>query len=449
MLLYVVIEREIMRTLTILFISVKNTITVLLLAQTFLFLSGFSQLSAQENEDEAFTKTSMPNTEENFLEDSIAENSLEKKVFDFNGIARNDSLLLCFPKDVISFATKGKNQCLFSNIFELRFVLDINKNDFNIYTDIRTFLYLGEIAKQKAKSLTQNSGSASVGSFQKSAGVEFKLMRSFLRYFISNGRGGQLTLGKTYISLGNRGIFNPFELNQGIRFSDMSYAKEGVLALEYYVPWQETSGVKFFVGSRDIFFEHPVFGIAPQVHVGTFKLGMVFSRFQKNHNIVGFYFKGDAVIGIEGSYSLSLLDKKDKASKKGFYHFSEMNIGIDYSLFGGRFFFAIQYYFDEAGAKKSSAYKKLLHSSFMGQHYMKLVLSYKIDEFYQLELDMLMNFTDISFLFLPSFTTQLANALSLKLQLVIPTAKGVSKKKEFSQASFSATAILLRLEGKF
>lgn len=438
-----------MKTPAILHISVKHTITVLLLAQVFSVLFGVSQLSAQENQDETFTETSVPSTAENFSKDSFAEDLFKKKVFDSNGIARNDSLLLCFPKNITPVATVGKDQCLFSNIFELRFVLDINKNDFNIYTDIRMFLYLGEIAKQKAKSLAQNRGSASIGAFQKSAGVEFKLMRSFLRYFISNGRGGQLTLGKTYINLGNQGIFNPFELNQGIRFSDMSYAKEGLLALEYYVPWQETSGVKFFVGSRDVFFEQPVFGVAPQVHVGTFKLGMVFSRFQKNHNLVGFYFKGDAVIGIEGSYSLSLLDKKDKANKKGYYHFSEMNIGIDYSFFGGKFFFAIQYYFDEAGAKKSSAYKKLLHSSFMGQHYIQLALSYKIDEFYQLQLDTLMNFTDISFLFLPSFTAQLANALSLKLQLIIPSAKGVSKKKEFSQASFSATAILLRLEGKF
>lgn len=427
---------------------VRELIAVFLLMQVFSFLLKSSALSAQEKEKGVSQNIVAENTTEDFSEDSFAESSLEEKVFDFSGAARNDSSLLCFPKNVTPAAAVGKDQCLVSNIFELRFVLDINKNDFNIYSDVRTFLYLGEIAKQRALALAKAGGSTSVGAFKKAGGVELKLMRSFIRYSIVGGKGGQLTLGKTYINLGNSGMFNPFEIDQSVNFSDTNYAKEGLLALEYYVPWQETSGVKFFVGSRDIFFEQPIFGIAPEVHVGTFKLGMVFSRFQKNHNIVGFYFKGDAIIGIEGEYSLSLLDAKDQTGKKGYYNFSEANVGIDYSFLGGKFLFALKYYFDEAGAKKSSAYKQLLHSSFMGQHYMSFSVFYKIDEFYQVELNTLMNFTDTSFLFLPSFTAQLADALSFTLQLAIPTAKG-NKNEEFSQANFSATAILLRLEGKF
>lgn len=442
-----------MKTPVSITIPFKIIISILLFAHVITFLFGFSKLSIQEDKDESSTDSFSSNPAEEFSEEStedlFSEDLLEKNIFDFRTLARNDASLLCFPKNVRPAATVGKEPCLFYNFFELRFVIDINKDDFNIYTDVRAFLYLGEIAKQKASNLAKKTGSDSIGAFQKSVGAELKLMRSFLRYFIAGGKGGQLTLGKTYINLGNSGIFNPFEIDQGVRLSDMNYAKEGLLALEYYVPWQETSGVKFFVGSHDILFEQPVFGIAPQVHAGTFKLGMVFSRFQKNRNLAGLYFKGDAVIGIEGSYSLSLLDEKDKTSKRGYYNFSEANVGMDYSFFSGKLFFAVKYYFDEAGANKSTHYKKLSHSSFMGQHYMQFSLFYKIDEFYQAQLDTLMNFTDISFLLLPSFTAQLADAISLTLQFAIPTAKGVTKKKEFSQANFSATAILFRLEGRF
>ncbi|MDH4199710.1 MAG: hypothetical protein OEV66_04940 [Spirochaetia bacterium] len=327
-----------------------------------------------------------------------------------SGLLRNDTFYIRMPESLL-------RQNMFADVLETRLILDRSRDDWSFYADGRLYINTGE--------------------FQNVYGlIQLKLMRTYLRWF---SPVGDFTLGKTYVNFGNSGLFNPFEIDKSIQFTDLQYARAGLYALEYYLPWQDLSGLKVYTGYNDNFDYHPKWGISPGYHIGKFDLGAVFNHSDNNKNVSGLYFKGDAFAGINGSWGLYLNDKLE-------YSHSEASAGIDYSFFDGKVITTALFYFNENGAENYRNYKASADSFLLARYYAFLSFVWIIDEFWSASANVFMNLIDNSMVLLPSFSAVIANGLILTFQASFATAL---KDAEFSRDKMGDFTAMIRVEGKF
>lgn len=327
-----------------------------------------------------------------------------------NGLIRNDFWYFRMPSN-------PKRSDLFANNLEARLILEHKRNDWDFYADGRFYFYQGEFQ-------TLYGTSRAV------------LMRAYMRYFSPIG---DFTLGKTYVNFGNSGLFNPFEIDKSIQLADLQYAREGIYALEYYLPWQDLSGLKVYGGFTDAFNYNPMWGVAPGFHLGTFDLGAVWNHSDINKNITGLFFKGDLILGVQGSWGVHLDDKLQ-------YDHSEASAGLDYSFFEGKVITTLLFYYNEMGATDVKKYQVSAGSYLLARYYLFFSLVWTIDEFWSIQANAFMNLIDQSMIILPVISVVVANGLTLVLQMNIPTASG---NEEFSRKKSGDIGAMLRVEGKF
>ncbi|MDH4261849.1 MAG: hypothetical protein OEV78_02255 [Spirochaetia bacterium] len=345
-----------------------------------------------------------------FKADPSAKKPAEVKI---SGLLREDAYYIRMPEpDVVS-----DRKDLFANVLETRLILDRSREDWSFYADGRLYLYGGET--QKAYGTTRLS-----------------LMRVMMRYFSPIG---DFTIGKTYVNFGNSGLFNPFEIDKKIQMTDLQYAREGLYAAEYYLPWQDLSGVKIYTGFNDAFDYNPMLGISPSYHLGKFDIGGIYNHSDIDKNITGFYFKGDAILGIQGSWGAHLNDKLK-------YSYSEISGGIDYSFFEGKIVTTLLFYYNENGADEYKKYKVSPDSFLLAKYYGFLSVSWLIDEFWSVQLNAFMNLIDNSAVIMPVASFIITSGLSVTLQVNMVTAK---KEAEFSRDKSGDFSALMRVEGRF
>ena len=339
-----------------------------------------------------------------------------------SGAIRNDAFFL-----------KIDDNYQFSDILENRLILTRDEEKWKFYGDARLFLLYGEIA---------DSDDA----------YEFKLMRSFIRYFTELG---DFTLGKTYINLGNSGIFNPFEIDKNLLVSDINYAKEGLLALEIDLLLGDLSGLKLFIGYDDQIANYTS-GLNIVANFSGFDLGIVTTRkgeyrakkesvalftdrLIEDENSTGFYFKGDLIVGLEGAYCFHFDDRLERS-------YNETNLGLDYSFFDSKFIIKTILYYNQNGADSIRDYVPLYDAYFYAKYYMFWSIDYIFDEFFSIQALSFSNLVDGSAMIIPSATTVLANGLTFTVQFVFLTGKG---DEEFSRNINGDYSILARVQGKF
>lgn len=344
-------------------------------------------------------------------EKKSAEKPAEVKI---SGMLREDAYYIRMP-DIPTLNSGRRN--LFANTLEARLILDRTREDWSFYADGRLYLYAGEF--KTAYGLTR-----------------FNLMRAFARYF---SRIGDFTLGKTYVNFGNSGIFNPFEIDKNFQLTDIQYARSGIYAFEYYLPWQDLGGLKVYAGFNDSFDYNPMAGISPSFHLGKFDIGAVFNHSDIDKNIAGLYFKGDAILGVQGSWGIRMDDKFK-------YSHSEVSAGIDYSFFDGKIITSLLFYYNGSGADDVKNYKSSPDSFFLAKYYGFLSFAWIIDEFWNIKTNIFMNFIDTSALIMPGVTVVIANGLSLNLQVLFVT---MQSDAEFSRDKSGDVTALIRVEGKF
>ena len=332
--------------------------------------------------------------------------SEEEEKLELNGLLRNDSYVV---------KTSEPEDYQFYNILENRLILEARRLDWKYYADARFYVYGGES--------TTLYGDTSVN-----------LMRSFIRYYSS---AGDFTAGKTYVNFGNPGVFNPFEFDKSVNFSDLGYAREGLLAIEHFFPWQDTSGLKTYIGTTDP--KELMWGISPAVHLGTFNIGLVHNHVGPDNNISGAFFKGDLLVGLQGSWAVH----SDDAYK---LDYSEASAGIDYSFIDGKLLVNALYYYNEAGAISPSKYIATADTFLLARHYGLFTVSGRIDEFWSVQLSTFVNLIDYSAVVIPSTIFILTNGLSLTVQVSVFTADG---NEEFSRKRAGDLVSMIRVEGKF
>jgi|GEM_PF-1027153 len=327
-----------------------------------------------------------------------------------SGLLREDAYYIRMPDHPV-------RADLFANVLETRLVLDRVRDDWSFYADGRLYMYAGEF--QAAYGLSRVS-----------------LMRAYVRDFSPIG---DFTVGKTYINFGNSGLFNPFEIDKKIQLTDLQYAREGLYAVEYYLPWQDLSGLKVYSGFNDAFKYNPMWGISPGYHLGKYDLGVVYNHANKDKNVAGVYFKGDAFVGIQGSWGAHL-DDQWKLS------YNEASAGIDYSFFEGKVVATVLFYYNENGAGAYKDYKPSAESFLLAKFYSFVSLAWLVDEFWNIQAMAFVNLVDNSAVILPVVSVSIANGLNLTLQMNFVTAK---KDAEFSRDKSGDAGALVRLEGKF
>lgn len=326
------------------------------------------------------------------------------------GTARNDAIGSIMP----SFD--------FNDILETRLVIDADVSDWKFYGDGRVYAYYGEEA-------------AADGYY------DVKLMRSFIRYFSPIG---DFTLGKTYINFGNAGTFNIFDSNKNVTFTDLTYDKEGILALEYMFYKDNYFSGKIYGGMYHldiIDFTPPEYcgGFSFAGNADNFDFGMVANRMGNDRNLTGIYFKGDIEIGVQGAYGLHFDDRFDR-------YFSEANAGLDYSFLEGHLYLSLLFYMNGTGADTIGDYKYSADYFLSSRYYVYCNLTTMIDEFMSIQVDYFVNALDGSLLVLPSMKYTFLDGLSAQLIFSIPV--GIDD-QEFSYNRLGYLNFLFRVEGKF
>ncbi len=98
---------------------------------------------------------------------------------------------------------------------------------------------------------------------------------------------------------------------------------------------------------------HTVAAANIEIHLATFDNNLIIlNDTSSGNNLLGFAFKGDAILGVWGEFYYSFNTKKKEDTFKA-------SIGADYS-FAKYFFMAVEYFYDESGMKDYKKYPLLM-----------------------------------------------------------------------------------------
>jgi hypothetical protein len=357
-----------------------------------------------------------------------------------NGLFRNDMI----------FSANTDNDIVFSDILETRLILTRRASDWRFYGDMRIYIYHGAVVESMV-SRTLDSAEDYLGmplmvdlgeifgeQFDYTL-MNFNLMRAFVRYF---SPVGDFTIGKTYVNFGSPGIFNPFEMDKGLDFSDLAYDKEGMLALMYEAPLGVLSGARLYISPKTVL-SNTAAGFSLYGNLLGFDFGMVFNRKEYNRNSVGVYFKGDLEIGVEGAWAFHFDDYFTNSNG----NFNEAKLGIDYSFFTGKLISALAFYYCEAGATDTDDYDYLsdLDKYFLAKYYLYGNITFVPDEFFSAQLDCFVNMIDFSAIIIPSVNYILADGFNVGLQFAYIWG---DDDREFSRDRIGEYSLLLRFEAR-
>ena len=330
----------------------------------------------------------------------------------FSGLLRNDAYI-ADPPDL-----HPRTDPLFHDILEMRLIAEARNENWKFYSDVRAFYYNGEIATLMGTN------------------YDIRWLRAFVRF---NSKKHEFSVGKTYINFGNPGLFNPFELDKSVQMTDLQYARDGHLAAEYILHWQDTASLKVFGGVPAGPFDYNfTWGVSPSVHLGDFNLGAVLLHRKADFNTLGLYFKGDLYVGIEGAAAVHLDDNAKM-------NYTEANLGIDYS-FTEDFIATVMFYYNENGADDPANYLPSADQFLLARYYLFTSLNYSVDEFLGFQFGAFYNLVDESLIVLPAMNLIITNSLSTTFQMIVPTG---GKNSEFSKNTTGEWTALLRIESKF
>ncbi len=352
-----------------------------------------------------------------------------------NGVFRNDMAF-----------TRMSNDTVFNDILENRLILQRKTDNWKFYADLRMKIYYGQAAVLSGQMTTGmmaamamlypplTNGLALPFNF---GSVYFSMPRAFVKLYTG---AGDVTFGKTYVNFGILGVLNPLEMNKTINFSDLSYDKEGILAVDYKYPLGSLAGGELYVNPQ-----YPLSNTAGGgslfFHVGTFDLGLVLNRKEYNRTVAGAYFKGDLELGVHGGYAYHFDDWFTN-------NFSEANIGIDYSFFEGKLIASVDAYWADIGAESTNDYNKNTEADkyFLAKYYLYGNLSCNFNEFIGVSVDCFVNLIDGSGLVLPSLKYTVFDGLYLTL--LVDYIWSDDKNKEFSSERYGIASALMRVEAK-
>lgn len=353
-----------------------------------------------------------------------------------NGFLRNDAAF-----------TFSSNQAVFNDVLENRVLLSRKTDNWKFYLDLRMKLYYGQAASQISQAETGIASTlallypaltnSSAALLLSGGGIVFSLPRAFVKIYTP---AGDVTVGKTYVNFGIPGIFNPFELDKTVNFSDLSYDKNGILAVDYDYPLGNLAGGQLYVSPQDPL-SNTAAGGSLYWHLGTFDAGLAANRTGYDRTLAGAYFKGDLGIGVHGGYAYHFDDHFTN-------NFNEANLGADYSFFGGKLITSLDFYWADNGAESTNDYN--LNSGadkyFTAKYYLYGNVTADFDEFTAATLDAFVNLVDGSGIVMPGLSITAFDGLFVTLRLAYVWSE--DENTEFSSKRYGSLGALVRVEAK-
>lgn len=327
---------------------------------------------------------------------------------DLGGALRNDAVFV-----------KTTNDFRFSDVVEAKLVLTRKTEEWRFYTDVRFTLYYGDALLAVTN------------------GYSLNLLRMFIRY---GSPVGFFTVGKTYVTFGLPGIFNPFEMDKNINMGDLTYDKQGLLALEWAFPFGDLSGGKIYAGPRAEV-TNSSFGGTVFANIFGWDAGLVLNRKDVHRNVAGIFIKGDLELGVNASYAFHFNDLANT-------NYSEFSAGLDYSFFDGKLVLGANYYYNETGWTSTNDYtnRSVTNDTYLkARHYVYASAAYQYDEFLGFKFDSFINCVDGSLVLMPSVAWTVSDGLTLTL---LGSFLLGEKNQEFSRDTLGEYSILFRVEGK-
>ena len=345
-----------------------------------------------------------------------------------NGLFRNDFII-----------GDQTNKVGMSDVLENRLLFTRKTDNWRFYTDLRIYLLYGEAANTPFTITLPpwtNGMSAIVIQTNLDIPVNLNLMRAFVRFYTT---AGDFTLGKTYVNFGKKGVFNPFEMNKSLNFSDLEYDREGILALAWNMGWDNGLELSTYVSPQKGW-TNSAGGFSTETHVGSFDIGAVYNRKQYGRNVAGFYFQGDIELGVHGAWAYHCDDYGNNPAH-------EINFGLDYSFFAGKLIIAADYYHSTAGATNTNAYTAVSHQDrfLQASDYVYANISYIRDEFFSAQCSAFVNLIDGSTLILPMMRYTLFDGLDWTVQGGILAG---TKHSEFDPEKLGTWSLDVRMEAK-
>jgi len=335
---------------------------------------------------------------------------------ELSGAVRNDVILL-----------DDGNRTQLNNILENKLVLQRKADEWKFYSDLRFYMYSGETIELPEELPMQFDC------------FTLRILRLFIRWYTDYG---DFSIGKTYVNFGNLSVFNPFAIDPNVNVLDLSYSKDGILALTYDVSLGDLSGGRIYISPEAQETEMAA-GMTIFTNLSNFDFGFVANRSGRDNNIAGIYFKGDLELGIQGSYAFHFDDRAVNT-------FSEITAGGDYSFFAGKWLLGALFYLNENGSGEAWNYDltdfiQSTYPAFPAKYYVYAYMAYIPDEFFQSQLNAFINANDSSSLLVPTVTWLLADGLSISLQGVFATGGGDT---QYSRKVLGNYVILVRVEAK-
>lgn len=338
------------------------------------------------------------------------------------------------------------NETAFNDVIENRLVLQRSTDNWKFYTDLRLKMYFGQAAEATGEIMNEvmtamaflfpaatNSAALSLGF----GNVYVSVPRAFVKLYTPVG---DVIVGKTYVSFGVPGIFNPFEFDKNVNFSDLAYDKEGILAVDYQYVLGSLAGGDIYV-SPQYPLSNTAAGASFEFNAGSFDLGAAFNRREYNRNVAGLYFKGDVVVGVHGAYAYHFDDWFTN-------NFSEANAGLDYSFFEGKLIASADFYWADIGAESTNDYAAARAGDkyFIAKYYLYANAAYAPNEFISFKVDCFVNLIDGSGLAIPGLTWTVFDGLNLTVQAAYLWSS--DNNNEFSAGEYGSVSTIFRLDAK-
>jgi hypothetical protein len=260
-----------------------------------------------------------------------------------------------------------------------------------------------------------------VGSF----GVFHNLDRLFLTV---NAGAADIFIGRQAIAWGSARVINPTDVVAPYAFNELdTEERQGVDAVRIRVPLGRMDELDTgYIFGRHFQSQLSAFYIRGKIYVLKTDISALLMKFRKNL-LMGLDIAraiGGAGFWFEVAYVLPYRFHKDNGTdfieKKYRENYFRASIGMDYN-FSAKFYGFFEYHFNSAGMRKPGYYSDVFRTIafqegaayLMGQHYLGLGFTYRVNPLIPFNGLVIMNFTDGSFILSPNLEYNIAENIFL------------------------------------
>lgn len=333
----------------------------------------------------------------------ISTNTIAFAQFSIGGAYENQSTIIA-----------GNEPFDFMNTSLLKVNFNYKDDGWRIYSDIRLGLSygVGDLISMSPNNYLYTTDFDGESEF----GISFNIPRL---YFKINSPIGTFTLGRSYLTFGQAGMFSTLEWYKNFSLTDPLATKPGINMFSLDIPIDAYGKAKIFAGGDDNW-DTPLAGAEIIFGGSGFEMGATYQYKGHNTNVLGAFFKADVFLSLFGSYAAHL---NNVVTDEDFTHSHEASIGIDYSFPISFYTLLVQqiFYYNSLGATDKSELIDIPYGDYYFKSYMYSYTSFMftLDQFTSFGTDVIVSIADGSGAVIPKVLLSVANNLTLDIAMSI------------------------------